>query len=474
MRARAGKLAGMPRTVSDPANFVYPHPSHVATLLAAEHQRFTATHPRSAALSKASAAHFLFGVPLHWMRDWPTPASLFVERARGAQLTCADGLTYSDFCLGDTGAMFGHSPPAVASALAAQAQDGLTSMLPSTRAPKVGALLAATFGLPYWQLALTASDANRFVLRWARAVTQRPQLLVFDGCYHGAVDDTLVDLDAGRVVPRPSVLGRVHNHADFTRVVPFNDLPALEAALADGQVACLLAEPALTNCGLVPPADGFWPAAQALCRRHGTLLVLDETHTLSTAPGGYARSTGLTPDVLVMGKAIAGGLPCAVYGFTETLAQRMAAAKNTAPEGHSGIGTTLAGNALTLAALHAALTHLHTAEAYAPMLAQAQALEAGLVEQLTSWGLPWTVTRLGARMELQYLPRTPRHAQDVRDAGQPDLEALAHLYLLNRGVLLTPFHHMMLLSPATGADDVAKLLTVFGELLTTLFDGPRR
>jgi glutamate-1-semialdehyde 2,1-aminomutase len=311
------------------------------------------------------------------------------------------------------------------------------------------------------------------VIRWARAITQRPQLLVFDGCYHGAVDDTLVDLDAGRVVPRPSVLGRVHNHADFTRVVPFNDLPALEAALADGQVACLLAEPALTNCGLVLPADGFWPAAQALCRRHGTLLVLDETHTLSTAPGGFARSAGLSPDVLVIGKAIAGGLPCAVYGFTDTMAHRMAAAKNAAPEGHSGIGTTLAGNALTLAALHAALTHLHTAEAYAPMLARAEALQAGLVEKIALWGLPWTVTRLGARMELQYLRRAPRNAQDVRDAGQPDLEALTHLYLLNRGVLLTPFHHMMLVSPTTGDDDVERLLSAFGVLLEGLCSVPR-
>jgi glutamate-1-semialdehyde 2,1-aminomutase len=462
----------MPRAFSDPAHFVPPDPSHVTALLRAERQRFMATHPRSMALSKTSAAHFLFGVPLHWMRDWPTPASLFVEHARGAQLTCADGVTYSDFCLGDTGAMFGHGPPAVAEALARQATDGLTCMLPSTLAPQVGAQLATTFGLPFWQFALTASDANRFVLRWARAVTQRPQLLVFDGCYHGAVDDTLVDLDAGHVVARPSVLGRVHNHADFTRVVPFNDLPALEAALADRQVACLLAEPALTNCGLVPPDNGFWPAAQALCRRHDTLLVLDETHTLSTAPGGWARSEGLIPDMLVMGKAIAGGLPCAVYGFTADVAQRMAATKNAAPEGHSGIGTTLAGNALTLAALHAALTHLHTTATYAPMLAQAQALEAGLVQQLTSWGVPWTVTRLGARMELQYLPRAPRTAQAVRNAGQPALEALTHLYLLNRGVLLTPFHHMMLLSPATSAGDVQALLAAFDGLLQALFLEP--
>ena len=439
-------------------------------LVAAERQRFLDHHPRSLALAADAQRHFLWGVPLHWMRDWPTPATLFVREAQGVTLTCADGLRYADFCLGDTGAMFGHSPAPVAQALATQAARGLTCMLPAEQTAEVGALLAQTFGLPLWQLALSASDANRFVLRWARAITQRPQLLVFDGCYHGAVDDTLVDRDpaSGATLARPSVLGQVHNHAAFTRVVPFNDLAALEAALADGQVACLLAEPALTNCGLVPPAPGFWDAAQALCRRAGTLLVLDETHTLSTDRGGYARVHGLAPDVWVAGKAVAGGLPCAVYGFTAEVAQRMVAAKQAAPEGHSGIGTTLAGNALTLAVLHAALTHLHTPASYDPMLALAMRLEAGLKADIARWRLPWTVTRLGARMELQFMPHTPRDAQDVLAHAQPELEAFTHLFMLNRGVLLTPFHSMMLVSPATTAADVERLLAAFAELCAVL------
>ena len=442
-------------------------------LLTAERQRFLDRHPRSLALAQAAQQHFLFGVPLHWMRDWPTPATLFVREAQGATLTCADGQTYADFCLGDTGAMFGHSPAHLAQAIAAQAARGLTCMLPAEQTPEVGALLAHTFGLPLWQMALTASDANRFVLRWARAITQRPQLLVFDGCYHGAVDDTLVDRDpsTGITLPRASTLGQVHNHHAFTRVVPFNDLAALEAALSDGQVACLLAEPALTNCGLVPPAPGFWHAAQALCQRFGTLLVMDETHTLSTARGGYAKAHGLTPDFFVAGKAVAGGLPCALYGFTAEVAQRMVAAKNAAPEGHSGIGTTLAGNALTLAALHAALTHLHTEASYGHMLGLAERLERGLNERLRTHGLPWTVTRLGARMELQFMPHTPRNAQDVVDHAQPELESFTHLFMLNRGVLLTPFHSMMLLSPATQTGDVDRLLAAFDELCATLSPG---
>ncbi|WP_302174920.1 transaminase [uncultured Hydrogenophaga sp.] len=442
----------------------------IHTLRDKERQRFTRTHPASMAQADAARRHYLFGVPLHWMRDWPSPATLAVEHAQGATLTCADGHRYTDFCLGDTGAMFGHSPPVLARALAEQATQGLTCMLPSTRSVAVGEGLQRVFGLPQWQMALSASDANRFALRWARGVTRRPMLLVFDGCYHGAVDDTLVDMDpaSGRTLPRASVLGQVHNHDRFTRVVPFNDLSALEAALAQGDVAALLAEPALTNFGLVPPAEGFWPAARELCRRHGVLFIMDETHTVSTALGGYAREHRLDPDLLVVGKAVAGGLPCAVYGFTADLARRMTQAKEAAPDGHSGIGTTLAGNALTLAALDAALTHLHTEANYRHMLSVAEQLEQGLVERIHRAGQPWTVTRLGARMELQFMDHTPRDAQDVRDHARSDLEAFTHLFMLNRGVLLTPFHSMMLVSPATTAAHVQQLLGVFDELLAAL------
>ena len=442
----------------------------LAALQAAERERFLAEHPSSRALAKRSAAHFLFGVPLHWMRDWPNPVTLFVRCAQGAELTCADGHGYADFCLGDTGAMFGHSPAPVVRAVAEQAANGLTCMLPTEATADVGERLAQCFGLPFWQLALSASDANRFMLRWARAVTGRPQLLVFDGCYHGAVDDTLVDRDpaTGGTVRRPSVLGAVHDHAHFTRVIPFNDLTALERALADGQVAALLAEPALTNFGLVPPAPGFWSAAQALCRRHGTLLILDETHTLSSGVGGYARTYGLAPDAWVAGKAVAGGVPCALYGVTADLAARMQAVKQAAPEGHSGIGTTLTANALAMAALDAAVQHLHTPASYAAMNRAADALQAGLTQRLRAHGLPWTVTRLGARLELQFMPQTPRNAGEVRQHAQPALEASLHLFLLNRGVLLTPFHGMMLCSPATTAAHVGRLLNAFDDWLAAL------
>ncbi|WP_119154458.1 transaminase [Caldimonas tepidiphila] len=442
----------------------------LAALQRDEAARFCRLHPRSLQLALESAPHYLFGLPMHWMRDWPTPSPLYVQRAQGARLECVDGLAYADFCLGDTGAMFGHSPPAVARALAAQAQQGLTAMLPSALVPELGRLLAARFGLPRWQLALSASDANRFVLRWARAITGRRRVLVFDGCYHGTVDDTLADrAEDGRTLTRASLLGQVHDLAETTLVVPFNDPDAVRRALAAGDVACVLTEPALTNCGLVPPQPGFLEALRQACDAHGTLLVMDETHTLSTGPGGYCRVHGLDADFLVVGKAVAGGLPCAVYGFTDAVAARMEAARRAAPEGHSGIGTTLSAPLLGVAALHATLAELMTPETHAAMERGARALEAGLQGLIAGFALPWSVARLGARMELQFCDRPPADAAQARAAMDAGLERALHLWLLNRGVLLTPFHNMMLVSPLTGDEEIGRLLQglrdFLGELL---------
>jgi glutamate-1-semialdehyde 2,1-aminomutase len=433
----------------------------LAALRERESARYRAEHRRSATLAAASAPHFLYGLPMHWMRDWPLPHPLFVERAQGASLHCVDGHRYADFCLGDTGAMFGHSPPAVARALAAQGAQGLTAMLPGEALAEVGRALEQVFGLPRWQLALSASDANRFALRWARAVTGRPRVLVFDGCYHGTVDDTLVDrADDGRTLTRASLLGQVQDLALGTVVVPFNDLPAVERALAAGDVACVLTEPALTNCGLVLPAPGFLEGLQALCQAHGSLLMLDETHTVSTGWGGYTRVHGLRPDLLVVGKAVAGGVPCAVYGFGDALAERMQRVKTAAPPGHSGIGTTLSASLLSLAALKATLGEIMTPANHAAMETGAARLAADLEAVIATCRLPWTVSRLGARMELQFSARAPRDAAQARAAMQPALEAALHLYMLNRGLVLTPFHNMLLVSPVTGEADLQRVPAV--------------
>lgn len=458
----------MPRAATHSPTMSFISRDRIAALREDEARRFVATHPRSAHLAVPAARHFLFGVPMHWMRDWSPPTPLFAASASGAHFTCVDGLDYADFCLGDTGAMFGHSPAPVAAALARQAARGYTTMLPSEDAAAVGELLAQRFGLPYWQLALSASDANRFVLRWARAVTGRKRIVVFDGCYHGTVDDAFVDRIGGRPAMRASLLGQAYDHAQYTRVVAFNDVGALEAALADGEVACVLTEPALTNIGMVLPAPGFLEALRDLTRRHGTLLVFDETHTIASGLGGWTRVFGPQPDLLVLGKPVAGGLPCAVYGFTHELAERMQRAKNEAPPGHSGIGTTLAGNMLGLAALRATLAEVMTEAAYAVMLAQADALARGLRETLARHGLPWCVTQLGARCEFQFCATPPRNGAEAGAAADDALSQAIHLALLNRGVMITPFHNMMLTCPATRGADVARLLAAFDDTLARL------
>jgi glutamate-1-semialdehyde 2,1-aminomutase len=440
-------------------------------LLQQERACFIARNPRSQALARRAAQHLLFGVPLHWMNDWGTPFALQVVQAQGAHVVDADGHTLADFCLGDTGAMFGHSPAPVALAVAHQAARGITAMLASEDAAVVGEMLSARFGLPFWQFALTASDANRFVLRWLRAASGRRKLIVFNGCYHGTVDDVFVDLKGGRATQRTSLLGQVHDLTDHTVVVEFNDLAALEAALALGDVACVLAEPAMTNIGMVLPEPGYWQAAQALIRRHGAALVLDETHTISCGPGGYARAHGLQPDAMVLGKPVGGGVPCAVYGFSAEWAERAVRAKHSAPPGHSGIGTTLSGNLLAMAAMRATLSELMTGAVYAPMLALATTLADGLRDCIARHHLAWCVTQLGARTEFQFRATVPRNGSEAGASLDAELEHLIHLALLNREVMITPFHNMMLVCPATTPTHVQKLINAFDEVLSDICTG---
>jgi len=376
--------------------------------------------------------------------------------------------TLVDFCLGDTGAMFGHAPAPVVRAVQEQMARGCTTMLATEDAAWVGEELARRFGLPMWQSAMTASDANRFLLRWVRAATGRKKLLVFNGCYHGTVDDVFVDLVHGKAQQRDSLLGQVHDLTEHTVVVEFNDLPALEAALQGGDIACVLAEPVMTNIGMVLPDTDFWTQAQALIRQHGAMLILDETHTFSSGPGGYAKAHGLHPDALVFGKPIGGGVPCAIYGFSAELAQRAMQAKRDAPPGHSGIGTTLTANMLAMAAMRATLGEVATDAAFDHMLRACSQIAQGLRDCIARHRLPWCVTQVGARCEFQFGPTPPRNGSEADALLDPGLEQLIHLALLNRGVMITPFHNMLLACPATSQDDVQRLLVAFDEVLTQL------
>jgi len=449
----------------------------VAAFAGGERQRFLDHNPASVALAGRARRSLFGGVPMHWMADWSTPCPLFVSHAHGARFHDVDGHEYVDFCLGDTGSMFGHSPPAIARAIAEQGANGLTTMLPGEDAVVAGELLAARFGLPFWQVATTATDANRFVLRWARAITQRKVLVVFDGCYHGTVDDVMVRWREGRTVHRPGLIGQVRNLAKTSRAVPFNDLAALEAALAPGDVAAVLCEPAMTNIGMVLPEPGFMEELRAITRRHGTPLVIDETHTISTGPGGCTRAWHLEPDFLTLGKPIAGGVPCSVFGCTAQMAEAMQQVRARARReghghGHSGMGTTLSANALAMHCMRANLEEVMTEAAYAHMLPLAARLADGFRALIARHGLAWSVTELGARSEFQFCPRTPRNGAEAEAAFHDSLQMALHLYLINRGILITPFHNMTLCCPDTTAGDVDRLLHTLDDALTELLAVP--
>ena len=431
---------------------------NLQALLANQRETFTAAHPKSQTQADQASA-WRGGVPMHWMRDWATPFPIYVQSAKQATLNDVDGHAYDDFCLGDTPSMFGHARPELAAAIAKQAGEGVGFMLPTPLANEVGDLLRERFQMAQWQVATTASDANRAVIRWARAITKRDKILIFDGCYHGMVDDCFVALRDGVAANKTGLIGQVIDQTRTTKVIPFNDLPALAQALAEGDVAAVLAEPVMTNCGMIQPAKGFNEALRDLCTQHGTLLILDETHTLSSGPSGYTGAHDLKPDMFVVGKAIAGGIPAAVWGVTTEIAARMDAAQAEIGSGQSGIGTTLSGNALVMAAIKTMLTEVMTPAAYDHMLKGAAYLVEGLRAVIAKHSLPWCVVHVGARAELIFAPEAPQNAEAMRRHLDHDLLEAFHLYLINRGVLIAPFHNMMLISPQTGFDAIDRLVT---------------
>lgn len=453
------------------------HPSRIAGVEAGrlseiarrEAALYMRRRPRTRAALEAGAGHYLDGVPMHWMRDWPMPFPMLVAEAGGARLTDIDGNAVDDFCLGDTGSMFGHSPAPVARAIAAQAGSGLTYMLPTETALEAGRLLSRTFGDFRWQIATTATDANRFALKVARAVTGRRKVLVFNGCYHGTVDETMVALEGGRTVARPGLLGPAGDPAEAAIAAEFNDLAGVEAALAGGEVAAILTEPVMTNSCMVLPEPGFHKGLRDLARRHGAVLIIDETHTLSSGLGGYSRVHGLDPDIFVAGKCVAGGVPAAVWGLRPALAERYQAANAARAPGHSGMGTTLSANPMQFACLRACLAEVMTEASYARMERGAARLEAGLAAAIAAHGAPWHVVRVGARVEFICAPGPLRDGSEAARAHQPALEAAIHTALLNRGCLIAPFHNMMLVSPVTGDDQIDRLIAAFGEILAELF-----
>lgn len=450
-----------------------PSPERVAALTEVEQDRFVAEHPRSGELFERARSVMPGGVPMSWMVKWPGPFPVFVAEASGAHFRDVDGHDYVDLCLGDTGAMTGHSPPPTVEAVRHQVGRGITSMLPTEDSVLVATELGRRFGLPLWQFTLSATDANRHAIRYARHLTGRGKIVVHDYCYHGSVDETFATLDpAGRTTARRGNIGPPVDPGETTVVVEFNDVEGLERALATGEVAAVLCEPALTNVGIVLPEPGYHDALRELTRRHGAVLIVDETHTLSAGPGGYTGAHGLEPDMLTMGKAIAGGIPAGAFGMTQELADRVAASVDLEDVDVGGIGGTLAGNALSLAAMRVTLTEVLTDRAYVGMLALGDRWADGVDEGIAAHGLGWHCNRLGARAEYTFTPAAPRTGAEAHAAGDFALEQLLHLYALNRGILLTPFHNMALMSPATTEADVDRHTEVFRQVLDALTGAP--
>ena len=431
--------------------------------MTAEEELFIKTHKRSGELAKDARATMLSGVPMAWMSRWPGAYPIFVDSAAGVNFTDVDGNEYVDFCLGDTGAMTGHSSKAVAEAISRQSERGLTTMLPSSDSIWVSNNLSKRFGLPIWQYALSATDANRFVLRYARQITGRPMIVVHDWCYHGTVDETLVVLDAdNNTVSRPGSIGPQVDPGLTTRAVPFNDIEALELALAKGDVACVLIEPALTNIGIVLPDSDYHEKVREVTRRHDVLLVIDETHTICAGPGGCTQAMGLEPDLVVIGKTIGGGVPVGAFGMTAEVARRISRQLQRTEIDVSGVGGTLTGSALAMAAMRATLSTSLQAEQFIAAFDFATKWASGVKDVYTSHGLDWHVQQLGCRAEYLFGP-PPRNGAQAAARTDHELEGFLHLHALNRGILLTPFHNMALFAPQHQLQDVDSHTAVFAK-----------
>ena len=441
----------------------------LAELTQSELDRFVEENPKSKELFERARKSLVGGVPMPWMMRWAGGFPVFAKLAIGARIIDVDDHTYIDFCLGDTGAMPGHDPEPVVRAITDQERKGITTMLPTEDAPWVGEELTRRFGLDRWMFTLTATDANRAALRICRQITGKPKVLVFSYSYHGSVDEAFaVAGPEGVTVSREGNVGAPVDPAQTTFAVEFNDLEALEAALATGEVACVLAEPAMTNMGIVLPDEGYHEALRNLTRKHGALLIIDETHTFSAGPGGCTAAWGLEPDLLSIGKAIGSGVPAGALGMTEAVTESLFAQQDADYEDTGGVGGTLAGNALSLAAVRATLSEVLTEEAFAHTVPLATRFSEGVMQVVTDAGLPWNVTQLGARAEYRFEPEPARNGTQAHNASDPELERYLHLHALNRGVLITPFHSMALMSPATIPADVDRHTEVFKEAVLDL------
>lgn len=438
---------------------------HLASLRKMEDEKFLALHPKSGELFAQAKQSMPAGVPMSWMSKWPGAYPVYVEEAKGSRFVDVDGNTYVDFCLGDTGSMTGHSPEAITTAIREQVGRGMSTMLPSKDAAAVSEELAKRFNLPLWQFTVSATDANRHAIRYARLITGKAKIIVIDRCYHGSVDESFATLDPkGKTVAREGNIGAPVNLELTTRVVAFNNLPAMKKALANNDVAAILMEPAMTNVGIVLPKDNYLAGVQKLAKEFGALLIIDETHTISVGPGGMTAQLSLSPDFLTIGKAIGGGFPTGAFGMSVGIADSIKKLVELEVIDTGGIGGTLAANMLSLAAMRATLTKVLTEENFDHMIKLGNRWADGVEKVISKYELPWTVNRLGARAEYMFSKTAPLNGREAANAGDFELEQYIHLRMLNEGFLITPFHNMALISPDTSFEDVDAHTAMFEKM----------
>lgn len=439
-------------------------------LLVRERETYLTKHPMS--YSSYQDSHNLFGkVPMTWMNKWSGGFPLYLLKASGNSITDIDGNNYVDFALGDTGAMAGHSPKATIDAVNQRMAElgGITTMLPTTDAQWVGANLTERFGLPLWSFTLSATDANRWALRIARLVTGRPKILVFSYCYHGSVDETFITINGdGHPRSRPGNVAPAVNPTETTRVVEFNDFPALQRELVYGDVAAILMEPALTNIGIVLPEPGYLTKVREIATATGTLLINDETHTFSAGPGGATKAMNLSPDIITIGKSIGGGIPCGAYGITREIAAKVAQHQEADLVDVGGVGGTLAGNALSIAAMRATLENVLTEGAFEHMIELATLFTKDVQRAIDKYQVDWSVVQLGARAEYRFTKPAPKNGGQAAAASNDQLDEYMHLYTINRGIMMTPFHNMALMCPETTKADIELHREVFNQAVSEL------
>jgi glutamate-1-semialdehyde 2,1-aminomutase len=443
----------------------------LAELLSAERDRYLRDHPRSRECFQRAKRSLIGGVPMPWMSIWAGGFPLYFKEAHGNRITDVDGQEYIDFCLGDTGSMTGHSPEPVMLAIRDRVENagGLATMLPSEDSTAVGEELERRFGLPYWQFTLSATDANRFVLRMCRQIQKRPYILVFSRCYHGTVDETvIISGQDGKPTSKPGNVGPAVDPTATTKVVEFNDVAALRDALQDRDVACVLMEPAMTNIGIVPPLPGFLEEVRRLCDETGTILINDETHTFSAGIGGCTKAWDLRPDVVTIGKALASGFPIGAYGVSASFAERILSDPDADLLDQGGVGGTLSGNPLSSAAARATLADVLTSENFDLMIAAASRYVADVQEVISSHNLPWCIVQIGARAEYRFCPEVPVSGAESAAAADMELDEYFHLFMLNRGILMTPFHNMALMCPSTSLADVERHRGLFAQAVDAL------